>query len=61
MQGAQERYTDVCLVDSIRALGLKVPYLRSGPLWALKDGNELLKPWGRLGDSKVEIEGFGET
>ena len=31
---AQEHFVDVCLVDSIRAIGFKVPYLRSGPLRA---------------------------
>jgi hypothetical protein len=38
---------DVCLIHCFRALGIKVPYLRSGPLWALSDGRELLLPFGK--------------
>ena len=46
---APAKFTDVCLVDAIRSLGVKVPYLKDGPLWALADGNELLEPFECLG------------
>jgi hypothetical protein len=38
---------DVCLVDSLRTLGFHVPYERSGPFFALADGNTFLEPFGR--------------
>ena len=38
------RFADTCLIDSLRALGVRVPYTRHGPFWALKEGNEFLKP-----------------
>ena len=41
-------YIDVCLVNSFRALGYKVPYTSSGPFWAIKDGNRFLAPWSTL-------------
>ena len=37
-------FRDVCLVDSIRALGIKVPYVSDGPFWAIADGNDMLRP-----------------
>lgn len=42
-------FTEVCLVDSLRALGFKVPYLGHGPFWAMQDGNAMLKPFQHLG------------
>lgn len=43
------RFSDVCLVDSFRAIGLKVPYSQDGPFWAVQDGNGMLEPLGCLG------------
>ena len=43
------RCVNVCLVDALRALGFKVPYARSGPFWAVEDGNAFLQPWQCLG------------
>ena len=41
---APARFVDTCLIDTLRSLGLRVPYERSGPFWALKDGNCFLRP-----------------
>ena len=41
-------FADNCLVDSLRSVGIKVPYTKAGPFWALKDGDEMLAPFGRL-------------
>ena len=38
------RLTHTCLVDAIRALGIKVPYDRNGPFWAVHDGSSMLAP-----------------
>ncbi len=43
--GAGE-FSDVCLVTACRNLGVPVPYTTSGPFRALRDGNEMLRPWG---------------
>ena len=43
----QQHFHDTCLVDSFRALGVRVPYERHGPFWALAEGNEMLKPFGK--------------
>ena len=40
--------TNVCLVEALRSLGVPVPLTRSGPLWAMVDGNPLLAPFGKL-------------
>ena len=37
------KYIDVCLIDTLRALGVKVPYEGNGKFWALADGNRMLK------------------
>ena len=37
-----EKYTDTCLVDAIRSLGVKIPYEGNGPFKALTDGNKQL-------------------
>ena len=42
------RYADVCLVDALRAHGVKLPYQRSGPFWAMADGNKMLLPFKLL-------------
>ena len=39
------KFSHVCLVDAMRSLGVKVPYLKNGPFWALADGNPLLEPF----------------
>ena len=39
-------YSDVCLIDALRRLGVPVEASRSGPLWALMDGNSILRPFG---------------
>ena len=44
-----DRKHNVCLVDTLRSLGRKVPYDRDGPFWALADGNTMLRPFGSLG------------
>ncbi len=38
-------FRDVCLITSLRALGVHVPYDRDGPLRALQDGNLILAPF----------------
>ena len=43
-----ERYQNTCLIDSLRAMGLKVPYESDGPFWVLRDGNKLVAPLGHL-------------
>ena len=43
------KFSQVCLVDAIRSLGVKAPYVRNGPFWALADGNCLLEPFQCLG------------
>ena len=37
-----------CLVDAFRAFGLKVSYDRDGPFWVLKEGTEMLRPFGYI-------------
>ncbi|CAE7300469.1 RPL15, partial [Symbiodinium sp. CCMP2456] len=41
------RFSETCLIDSLRALGVRIPYERNGPFWALRDGGEFLKPQKR--------------
>ena len=43
---AADKYTNTCLIDAFRALGIKVPYERQGPHWILADGLEILQPHG---------------
>ena len=38
-------HRDVCLVQSLRGLGVPVPVTRSGPFWALRDGTAMLEPF----------------
>ena len=38
-----------CLVDCLRARGLKVPYTSQGPFWAIADGCRFTEPFGLLG------------
>ena len=44
----KDKYKEVCLVDAIRAHGIKAVYDRHGPLWALKDGGPMLHEHGLL-------------
>jgi hypothetical protein len=39
-------FVDVCLVTALRSLGVPVPYTGSGPFRALRDGNNMLSPFG---------------
>ena len=41
----------MCLVDTLRVLGVKVPYISDGKFWALTDGNIMLEPFDRKLDS----------
>ena len=36
----------ICLINALRRLSVPVVASRSGPLWALQDGNRLLQPFG---------------
>ena len=49
-----KHFADNCLVDSLRSVGIKVPYTKAGPFWALKDGDDMLAPFGRL-SKKVSV------
>ncbi len=40
-------FSDVCLVTSLRALGVDLRYEQDGPFRALKDGNRMVAPHGR--------------
>ena len=39
-------FKDICLIHSLRALGMDVPIDRSGPFRALTDGNAMVAPFG---------------
>ena len=39
-------FTDVCLVTSLRHLGVPLEYSSNGPFRALRDGNQWLSPFG---------------
>lgn len=43
------RNMNVCLVDALRSLGVRIPYVCDGPFWALRDGNRMLSGFGHLG------------
>jgi len=43
-----KRYQNVCLVDSLRSLGVKLQYTADGPFWALSDGNAMLSAFGKV-------------
>ena len=49
LSGPRGHFEEVCLIDAMRALGVKVSYPGDGPFWALKDGNHFLAPHGCLG------------
>ena len=42
------RYKNTCLVDCLRAMGLKVAYESDGPFWVLGDGKRMVAPLGHL-------------
>ena len=35
-----------CLIDALRALGFRVPYVQGGPFFVLKDGSDMLRLFG---------------
>ena len=37
----RDRYKNTCLVDCLRAMGLKVAYESDGPFWVLGDGKRM--------------------
>ena len=49
------KFSQVCLVDAIRSLGVKAPYIKNGPFWALADGNSLLEPFQCLACIKNHV------
>ena len=48
LRSGDGRLPDVCLIDALRAHGFKIPYSAPGPFRAMGDGDQFLKPWGRL-------------
>jgi hypothetical protein len=44
--GSSQTFRDTCLVDALRNLGIPVVPSRDGPFWAVKDGNEMVEPFG---------------
>ena len=44
--GITSQKNKCCLVSAFRGLGIKVPYVQDGPFWVLKDGSEMLRPFG---------------
>ena len=44
--GIRPQKNKCCLVSAFRGLGIKVPYVQDGPFWVLKDGSEMLRPFG---------------
>ena len=43
-----KHYQNVCLIDSLRSLGVKLQYTADGPFWALSDGNAMISSCSRL-------------
>ena len=54
-KGGDKKFSLVCLVDAIRSLGVKVPYQKHGPMWALSDGNVLLEPFQCLVCKNINV------
>ena len=46
LEGGASGFTNVCLINSLRRLGVPLEADRHGPFWALRDGNEFLLPHG---------------
>lgn len=44
--GIRPQKEKCCLVSAFRGLGIKIPYVQDGPFWVLKDGSEMLRPFG---------------
>lgn len=44
----EEKFKDVCLIDTLRAHGYKLEYASDGPFWAIRDGSTFLEPFGSL-------------
>ena len=45
--GDADGFQQVCLVTSLRNLGVQLPYTSNGPFKALADGNPMLEPLGK--------------
>ncbi|OLP84293.1 Localization factor PodJL [Symbiodinium microadriaticum] len=43
--GVEQKFQDVCLIDTLRAHGYKVDYASDGPFWAIQDGSTFLEPF----------------
>jgi hypothetical protein len=43
-----KHYQNVCLIDSLRSLGVKLQYTADGPFWALSDGNAMISSFGKV-------------
>ena len=53
----EEKFQDVCLIDTLRAHGYKVDYASDGRFWAIQDGSTFLEPFGSL-DKQVLFSSF---
>ena len=53
----EEKFQDVCLIDTLRAHGYKVDYASDGPFCAIQDGSTFLEPFGSL-DKQVLFSSF---
>ena len=47
LPACHDRYANSCLLKAFRNLGVNCRYSKGGPLWALEDGNEILRPHGQ--------------
>ena len=56
------RHKNVCLIDALRGLGVKVPYTKDGPFWAMADGNPMLSRFGQVLQrvAKSDVMGKGK-
>lgn len=46
MKQSEGVFQDTCLIDAFRSVGVRTPYLKDGPFWALADGAAMLAPFG---------------
>ena len=46
LAGQNEVFQDICLNNTLRCLGYKIPYIDHGPFWAQAEGNRFLAPYG---------------
>ena len=49
LPGQKQLFKECCLVDSFRAMGLKVPYSGNGPFFVLEGGRAMIASLGHLG------------